>query len=172
MHFDRVEFINSLRGSTMKNMFCRLLLCLAFSAALLVTVRSALAALGGSADSVESDRRALFAVRGGTTAHKSYSVQEIDYGGTAVREYVSPDGIVFAIAWNGIRHPDLTALLGSYAGPYREALQKAPRQPGARHLSLKADGVVVEKWGHVRSLRGRAYAPDLIPPGVSIDEIR
>jgi hypothetical protein len=172
MLFDHLEFINSLRGSTMKNMFCRLLLCLAFSTAVLVTVRSALAALGGSDDSVDTDRRALSAVRGGTTVHDSYSVQKINYGGTAVREYVSPNGIVFAIAWNGIRHPDLTPLLGSYARPYSEALQKAPCPPGARHLSLKADGVVVQKWGHVRSLHGRAYVPDLIPPGVALDEIK
>jgi hypothetical protein len=167
-----LEFINSLRESTMKNMFRRLLLCLAFTAAVLVTARPALAVLGGSADSVESDRRVLSAVRGGITLHNSYSVHEIDYGGTAVREYVSADDIVFAIAWNGIRHPDLTALLGSYAGPYEEALKNTPRQPGVRHLSLKADGVVVEKWGHVRNLQGRAYALDLIPPGVSLDEIR
>jgi hypothetical protein len=172
MFFAHLKFINSLRGSTMRNMFCRLLLCLAFSAVVLFAARSARATLGGSADSVESDRRALSAVRGGTTVHNSFSVEEIHYGATAVREYVSPEGIVFAIAWNGTRHPDLTALLGSYAGSYSEALQKTPRQPGARHLSLKADGVVVEEWGHVRSLQGRAYAPDLIPPGVALDEIK
>jgi hypothetical protein len=156
----------------MKNMFRRLLLCLAFTATIAVTVPPALAVLGGSADSVESDRRVLSAARGVITLHNAYSVHEIDYGGTAVREYVSPDGIVFAIAWNGIRHPDLMALLGSYAGPYSQALKKTLRQPGATHFSLKADGVVVQKWGHVRNLRGRAYAPDLIPPGVSLDEIR
>jgi hypothetical protein len=158
--------------TTMRNMFCRLLLCLAFSPVVLVAARPALATLGGSADTVESDRRALFSVRGVTTVHNAYSVQEIDDRGTAVREYVSPEGIVFAIAWNGIRHPDLTTLLGSYAKSYDEALQKTPFQPGARRLSLKADGVVVEKWGRVRSLHGRAYAPDLIPPGVALDEIR
>jgi hypothetical protein len=110
--------------------------------------------------------------RGGTTTQKGYTVQEIDYDGTAVREYISSSGIVFAIAWNGIRHPDLSALLGSYAGQYQQALQNTPRQPGARHISVKADGVVVEKWGHVRALQGRAYAPDLIPPGVNTDEIK
>jgi hypothetical protein len=157
---------------TTRNMFWRLLLFLAFSAAVLVIERPALAVLGGTADSVESDRRALSAARGVTTLRNSYSVQEIDYRGTALREYVSPDGIVFAIAWNGIHHPDLTALLGSYAGPYNKALQKMPCQPGARHLSLKADGVVVQKWGHVRNLQGRAFVPDLIPPGVTLDEIR
>jgi hypothetical protein len=156
----------------MKNMFCRVVLCLAVSVAVLPTVRSALAVLGEPADSVESDRRALHAARGGTTVNDSYRVQEMDYDGTTVREYVSSDGIVFAITWNGIRHPDLTTLLGSYAKSYDEALQKTPFQPGARRLSLKADGVVVEKWGRVRSLHGRAYAPDLIPSGVTLDEIR
>jgi hypothetical protein len=130
------------------------------------------ASLGGPADSVDSDIKVFSAQRGAATAQNGYTVQEIRYGGTAVREYVSPSGIVFAVAWNGIRHPDLTALLGSYAGQYQKALQNSPRRPGVRHLSVKADGVVVEKWGHVRNLQGRAYAPDLIPPGVTVDEIK
>ena len=155
----------------MKNISCRLFLCLAFSIASLFMVRPGDATLGQPADSVESDRIALSAVRGGTTMQNGYTVQEINYGGTAVREYVSSSGIVFAVAWNGIRHPDLTALLGSYTDQYRKTLQQTPRQPGVRHLSVRTDGVVVEKWGHVRDLRGRAYAPGLIPPGVTTDEI-
>jgi hypothetical protein len=135
-------------------------------------VRPGNATLGQTADSIESDRIALSAVRGGTTAQNGYTVQEIDYGAAAVREYISASGIVFAVAWNGIRHPDLTALLGSYTGRYQQTLDNTPRRPGVRHLAVKADGVVVEKWGHVRDLRGRAYAPDLIPPGVTIDEIK
>ena len=155
----------------MKNISRRLLLCLAFSIASLCMVRQGFATLGGSADSVESDRIALSAVRGTTTMQNGYTVQEIDYGGTAVREYVSSSGVVFAVAWNGIRHPDLTTLLGSYTNQYQRALQQTPRHPGVRHLSVQTGGVVVEKWGHVRDLRGRAYALDLIPPGVTIDEI-
>ncbi len=156
----------------MKHVSCRVLLCLVFSTGFLCMVRPGNATLGQSADSVESDRIALSAVRGGTTAQNGYTVQEIDYDGAAVREYVSASGIVFAVAWNGIRHPDLTALLGSHMGEYRQALSNTPSQPGVRRLSVKANGVVVEKWGHVRDLRGRAYAPDLMPPGVTIDEIK
>jgi Protein of unknown function (DUF2844) len=87
----------------MRNMFWRLLLCLAFSAAVLFTERSARATLGGSADSVESDRRALSAVRGGTMVHNSYSVEQIDYGGLAVREYVSPEGNVYDVSHINVR---------------------------------------------------------------------
>lgn len=156
----------------MKHMSCRLLLCLAFFIVFFFMIKQGFATLGQSADSVESDRIALSAGRGGITAQNGYTVQEIDQDGTTVREYVSLSGIVFAVAWNGMRHPDLTALLGTYTDQYRKALQTTPRQPGARHLSVRADGVVVEKWGHVRDLRGRAYVPDLIPTGVDIDEIR
>ncbi len=156
----------------MRSIACRPLLCLALSTVFFFMVRQGFAALGGPADSVETDRKALSAGRGATTAQNGYTVQEITYDATAVREYVSASGIVFAVAWNGMRHPDLTALLGSYADRYREARQNTPRRPGARHLAVRTDGVVVEKWGHVRDLQGRAYAPDLVPPGVDIDEIR
>lgn len=133
---------------------------------------SALATLGGSADSVESDRQMLSAVQHSVTPSGAYTVHEMAYNGTTVREYVSPQGIVFAIAWNGSRSPDLTTLLGSYANEYENARQNTPHRPGVRHSSIKADDVVVERWGQVRNLQGRAYAPSLIPTGVTTDEIR
>ena len=129
-------------------------------------------ALGEPVDSVESDRRALSAVRGRTTAQGSYTIHEIEYNGIAVREYVSPSGVVFAVTWSGIRHPDLSTLLGSYTDQYQKAVRQLSHRPGARRLSVEADGVIVEKWGHVRDLRGRAYAPELIPSGVTADEIK
>ena len=134
---------------------------------------SALATLGGSVDSVETDRKMLSAVRRSvTTPAGPYTVHEIAYSGTTVREYVSPDGIVFAIAWSGNRSPDLMTLLGTYAGEYQSALQNAPHRPGVRHSSIATDDVVVQTWGPVGQLQGRAYAPSLIPTGVTIDEIK
>ena len=133
---------------------------------------SALATLGGPVDSVETDRAALSAVRHSQTPGTSYTVHEFAYDGTTVREYVSPEGIVFAIAWNGNRSPDLTTLLGSYADEYQNALQNTPHRPGMRHSSIKSDNVVVQRWGQLHNLQGRAYAPALIPAGVTIDEIK
>ncbi len=130
------------------------------------------ASLGEHADSIDSDREVLSARRGASTARNGYAVHEMTSDATTVREYVSPSGIVFGIAWNGLMHPDLTRLLGSYAAQYHDTLQRTRRQPGLRHQEVKTDGVVVEQWGHMRSLQGRAYAPDLIPPGVSVDDIR
>lgn len=142
-------------------------LCIVFSA-----TRQAGAVLGEFADSIESDRRVLSAARHSEAAHSNYTIHEITTDSTVVREYVSPSGIVFGIAWNGLMHPNLTQLLGAYAGEYHEALKQTPRLHGRRSLQVKADGVVVEKWGHMRNLQGRAYAPALVPAGVSIDEIR
>jgi len=149
-----------------------LFLCLGLSVTVLVPARQALATLGEPAASVESDRKALSAGPRVTTARTAYTVQEVVSDANTVREYISPAGIVFAIAWNGLTHPDLAPLLGSYAGDYQGALRQTPHRPGRRHMQIKANRVVVEKWGHMRNLQGRAYAPALIPSGVSVDEIK
>jgi len=130
------------------------------------------ATLGESADSVASDQKSLSAVRRATTIRHGYTVQEITSDPTTVREYVAPSGVVFGIAWNGLVYPDLTPLLGTYASEYQEALRRTPRNPGRRSLQIRTNRIVVEKWGHMRNLQGRAYLPGLVPLGVSINEIK
>jgi len=159
-------------STALKRRLYALFLGLGLSIALLATAQRTEATLGESVDTVESDRKALMAVRGSTTVHKSYTVHEFNSNSNAVREYISPSGVVFGISWKGLTHPDLTQLLGSYAGEYQEALRQTPRQQGRRRLQVKTNRVVVEKWGHMRNLQGRAFALDLIPFEVSIDEIR
>jgi len=150
-----------------------LFLFLGLSMGVLAIAQQVGATLGESVDSVESDRKALSGVKRATTVRNGYTVQEFALDGTFVREYLSPSGIVFGIAWNGLTYPDLTPLLGSYAGEYQTALRQTPRKPGLRRDQVvKTDRVVVERWGHMRNLQGRAYAPALIPPGVSLDEIK
>ena len=156
----------------MKKSYLSLLLCLALLAGMLTVCRSAGAALGSSADSLAKDRTALSARQRSTLTRTGYTVQEMESDATVVREYISPSGVVFGIAWDGLIHPDLSALLGSYASQYRDALKHTPRKPGRRRHQVLTEKLVVEKWGHMRNLQGRAYAPALIPPGVSIDDIR
>jgi hypothetical protein len=147
-------------------------LTLCFSAAVLAVAQRAQATLGESVDSVAKDRTALSAVQRSAKILSGYTVHEVESDSTSVREYSSPSGVVFGIAWNGLIHPDLNQLLGSYGNDYREGLQKTPRHPGRRHHQVNTERVVVEKWGHMRNLQGRAYAPSLIPPGVRVDEIK
>jgi len=158
--------------SIMKKGIHTLLLVFYLAAFMLATAQQAQAALGQSIDSVASDRKTLSAVQRATTTRTGYSVQELKSDANLVREYISPSGVVFAIAWNGLSHPDLTPLLGTYVGEYQEALRHAVSQKGKRHSQVKATNVIVEKWGHMRNMQGRAYIPTSIPNGVSIDEIK
>jgi len=157
---------------TMKNRISVLFIGFIFVVFIPVTARMAWATLGESVDSVESDRKVYSAVSHGTQSRNGYAVQDFTTDGNVVREYISLSGVVFAIAWNGLSHPDLTSLLGTYLQEFQQALRNTSRQRGRRHMQVKANTVIVEKWGHMRNLQGRAYIPSLIPSGVSLNEIK
>jgi hypothetical protein len=62
----------------------------------------------------------------------SYRVHEIQLpSGTTVREFVSLDGNVFAIAWSGRAMPNLRQTLGQFFDPYVAALQVRRSPPRA-----------------------------------------
>lgn len=106
------------------------------------------------------------------TRTSAYNLHEIQTSaGTAVREYVSPSGSVFAVAWNGPWQPDLKQLLGSHFAEYQQALQSSTRQSRGP-ISVHLPNLVVELSGHMRSFSGRAYLVDQVPAGVSMESIR
>ena len=148
-----------------------LFLGLVLLAVFLTLPRQTLATLGEGAASVTQDRQALSATRKATTTHANYTVQEVATDATTIREYLNLSGVVFAVAWNGIVHPDLTTILGSYDSEYRAAKRQAPRTHGQKRSKVESSRVIVETWGHMRNLQGRAYLPALLPEGVSVDEI-
>ncbi len=152
--------------------FYSLKLGLGLSLIILAAAPPVLATLGGPADSIKSDASAFQGARRTVRARRNYTVHQITSAAITIREYVSPEGVVFGVAWNGVLGPDLTKLLGGYAGEYREARRQMPRMHGRRPLRVKTDNIVVEKWGHMRDIHGRAYVPALLPAGVSASEIR
>ena len=156
----------------MKRRLNVLFICILISAAVLASAQRVHATLGEPAASIESDRHVISAVQRAKTVHDSFTVQEIESGSTTVREYISPSGVVFGVAWNGLMRPDLTQLLGPYSDEYHEALRRVPRNRGRSRLQVKTSRVVVQQWGHMRNLQGRAYVPSLIPAGVSVDDIK
>lgn len=137
----------------------------------LLATQTAEATLGEPAESVARDGEALSAVARSSVSRASYTIQEIWSATTSIREFVNGSGIVFAVAWNGQVHPDLSVLLGAYNQEYRDALCRQPRKVGRRQSQVKSDRIVVETWGHMRNLQGRAYLPALVPEGVSLYEI-
>jgi Protein of unknown function (DUF2844) len=131
------------------------------------------AALGQPEATVEGDRAMMKGQRqrGSGTG---FSIDTITVSGMEIKEYVSPDGVVFAVVWEGTGVPDLKLLLGEYYEEYREGLSTARnRRPRVREpFRLKSDRLVVERAGHSRSLWGRAYLPTHLPPGIRPEDIR
>ncbi len=141
---------------------------------ILVAVPDLRATLGEPVSSIESDRRVLAATKkAAPVTRDGYTVHEFQYGMTTVREYVGSSGIVFAIAWDGFTHPDLSEMLGKYADEYAQARADMPRGRGKQaSRTVESARVTVQTWGHMRSLHGRAWAPELLPEGVSTDDIK
>lgn len=109
---------------------------------------------------------AAFAV----TAKNYASIEKIT-GTLTIRQFIAADGTIFAITWQGSAHPNLENLLGQYAAEYRKNRAQASATQG-RARRYRSQNIVVEFSGHMRNLRGRAYAPRLIPAGINVDEIR
>ncbi|HUJ40819.1 MAG TPA: DUF2844 domain-containing protein [Candidatus Acidoferrales bacterium] len=138
--------------------------------ALLVGAAPLWAALGEPEQSVQQDR-ARISGQSRSTEFASYTMHEITAsGGRVIREYVSPSGTVFGVAWEGPTMPDLSSLLGSYFSAFQQAASASTRRRGP--LYIRVGSLVVESVGHMRAFRGRAYVSDLIPAHVSKDVVR
>jgi hypothetical protein len=102
-----------------------------------------------------------------------YSIHENQLeSGTTIREYATPAGVVFAVAWRGPVLPDLSALLGAYFSTFKVRVEQA-RAAGRRGspVSVHSDGLVVKSNGRMRNFFGYAYASDQIPTGVDINAL-
>jgi Protein of unknown function (DUF2844) len=131
------------------------------------------AALGGDIASVQADQVHMQGTRR-LTAAAAYTVHEIQgASGTVVREYVSSEGKVFAVAWQGPYLPDMRQLLGSSFEQYAQAAkaQRSTRMRRGPRL-IEAPELAVEMSGHPRSFSGRAYIPGMLPQGVPAEDIR
>ena len=138
--------------------------------ALFLMARTASAALGGDAASLQADQAALNATQH-ITAAADYQVYELQTAsGTVVREYLSTTGVVFAIAWQGPALPNQRLLLGDYFTRYTDAARNW--SGGHGHLLIREDDLVVESSGHMRAFFGRAYLPQQIPPGAAVSDIQ
>jgi hypothetical protein len=142
-------------------------LAIAVSLIMIIDLPSTWAVLGEPVSSVETDRLALAGQLSMIPA-QLYTILEITTSELVVREYESRD-TVFAVAWRGRRPPNLVSLLGSYFQEYQEAAAAAasngPRMRGMTRI--QGSRVVVETGGHPGDVRGRAYIPSLLPPGVT-----
>ena len=141
----------------------------------------AFAVLGDNAASVLTDQASM---KGTLTSvdKQTYVMHEITASsGAKVREYVTPGGAVFGVAWEGQFTPNFEQLLGPYYQQLQDALaqQKSAEQEGGRQVHarrgpvfVQTPGLVFAQSGHPRSLQGQAYIPQLVPQGVKASDIR
>ena len=103
-------------------------------------------------------------------AASSTELKTVLDSGTEVREWVSPAGIVFAVAWTGPYLPDLREHLGSHF----EALTDAQKQrSGSRsRVSVQQADLVIFSGGRMGAFEGRAWIPSLLPAGFHPTDIK
>jgi hypothetical protein len=151
----------------------------ALAGALLLALSApAFAVLGDNAASVLTDQARM---KGTLTSvdNQTYVMHEITASsGAKVREYVTPGGAVFGVAWEGQFAPNFEQLMGPY---YQQAQQAIAQQKAAQQASqsprrrgpvfIDTPGLVFAQSGHMRSFHGMAYVPQLIPQGVQASDI-
>jgi hypothetical protein len=145
----------------------------ALSGALLVAAlapRMACATLGEPEITVQSDVTQLRASIKSSEDRVGYRVHEIQLpGSTLLREFVAPNGNVFAVAWNGPTKPNLRQALGKYFDTY----VSAPRAKfvDRRHMNIQQGDLIVQGSGHMRVLSGRAYLASALPNGFNLGDL-
>lgn len=143
-------------------------------AALLAWPPAALAVLGEGLASIHADQQRMAGVRS-LAAGIGPQVHTIAMDdGSTIRQFVSPAGVVYAVAWNTRFKPRLDQLLGVHFPAYAEAGRRAMQQrPGiVHHAVLRQDDLVVEAAAHLTAHVGRAYLRSLLPVGEPLDAIR
>jgi len=130
--------------------------------------------LGSTEDSVDSDRKAIAGSELETVHQGKFKVRTIQNHSLKIREYINPQGRVFGLAWDGARHPNLETFLGhEYHSDFSQAIQNQKYGPGRRAFDLvRGQHVIVERSGHMRGMRGKAYVPEMFPQGVTAYDIK
>jgi hypothetical protein len=136
--------------------------------------RDSFAALGEPEASVHTDVAQFQASIKSSLDRAVYRVHEIQLpSGTLLREFVSPDGIVFAVAWNGPHVPNLRQVLGKYFDSFVAGakVSRAENHSDRNHLTIQQADFVVEAGGHMRAFAGRAYLPAAMPSGINLGDL-
>jgi hypothetical protein len=137
--------------------------------ALSLAPHPARASLGEPEATVESDAAQLQGTMK-ATERTNYRVHEIQLpSGTVLREFSTPGGTVFAVAWRGPAIPNLQQALGRYFDTFTAA---ASSPHGGHHqLQIQQENFVMQSSGHMRAFSGRAYLPQALPAGISLEDL-
>lgn len=100
-----------------------------------------------------------------------YSIEQFNNDGFSVKEFVTKNGEVFAVAWKGIHKPDLKQILGVYYDEYVTAHSQHHKAKGRAPLQVSGPHSTFHSSGHMGAVRGHALATSLIPNGVALKDV-
>ena len=104
---------------------------------------------------------------------QAYKVHELaNTEGAVVREYVSSEGTVFGISWQGRSTPDMNQLLGNYVNNFQTATRDQTQIRQRRGITIKTNDFVYTNFCRMGVCSGSAYALKLLPSNVSAEVMR
>jgi hypothetical protein len=144
---------------------------LVFALALvLLPATVAFAALGDDATAVAADEARLGA-RHVVRQRGKYALHEFAVPtGTTIREFVGDAGKVFAVSWSGGFRPNLRDVMGAHYDRFIAATRGRRATRGIARIELP--GMTVVMGGYLRTFWGQVILTDLLPPGVTPEELR
>ena len=145
----------------------------AVGAAMVLLSLGAMAELGGTVQTVQADQQKLQGTRT-VIARTAYQVHEIKTPTNAVvREFVAPNGKVFAVTYEGRFPGESNAILGAYSSQIAAAKQATP---GHAHVAgtvhLESGYLRYRAAGHLGYFSMRALVSNAVPSGVTMEEIQ
>ena len=130
------------------------------------------AVLGQTEASVTTDQQRM-KTEDRVQTFASYRVHQLTTtNGPTVREYVSPQGVVFGVAWQGRFMPNVNQLLGTYVENLQTATADQTRIQRRRGITVKTGDFVYSNFCHLHNCAGRAYVPAFVPSSVSAEVVR
>lgn len=131
------------------------------------------AELNGDVSSIQTDREHMGGALSSRPSFGSTTYEIRDPNGNVIREFVSPAGRVFAVAWEGRFIPEMDRLLGGVFQEYSRAVHSEyPSHNWRQPLFIRTSTLSFESGGHMGWYYGRAYVPSEAPNDFPIEEIR
>lgn len=132
------------------------------------------AGLGQDVDSIKVERKRMAARHQvQVKAAAQYSLHELQSAdGSRVRQYVSANGMVFAVSWHTLYKPDLSTLLGTSYPRYAAAAQVAAQRGGVQRQFRHTDlDLVLQSSAHLHVFSGFAFRRSMLPRGLDPHQI-
>ena len=140
--------------------------------AMLFVGTTAFATLGESEASIDSDATALHGTHLTTSVNGQIRARQLKTTKAVIKQYTNASGQVYALSWQGVKHPDLSVLMGAYFPEYSSALKARGSSSLRRNSTVTTSQAVIHLSGVPRHMSGLVYVPALLPSEVKTGDLR